>query len=176
MSLSRSLRYALARLGVAVVGLGADGGIAAADTEDRRDRQEIPGLCEGRRPARAPGQAEAAAHIAALALPLHPSALRTLEQLAEEETPEVRAAVADGLGRLLIRMSGLERTQVVASWATSDRPAHRLAVATALTHGAAGVGVESALRYLCTDPDPLVATAAAGALRSRGGSPGSAAS
>jgi HEAT repeat protein len=58
-------------------------------------------------------------------------------------------------------MSGLERTEVIAGWATSRSPLARLAIARALGSASPAVGAHSAIELLARDAEPDVRLAAA---------------
>ncbi len=63
----------------------------------------------------------------------------------------------------LLWMSGLERTEVIASWTTSAAPGARLAIARALAGAPSSVGLLSAIEVLAADDQPEVRMAAADA-------------
>jgi hypothetical protein len=79
----------------------------------------------------------------------------------------VREEAARLLARLLDQVSGLDRTRIVADWATSDSWRQRATLAAALGRGAAMVGGPSALLSLSRDPYAEVRCAAARAISSR---------
>jgi hypothetical protein len=82
-----------------------------------------------------------------------------LRQLAENRDPEVRIRVAGYLPAAMEWMSGWERTEIIAGWATAASPRLRLAIARALRYAPPAVGDRSAIEVLSRDPDPDVRVA-----------------
>jgi hypothetical protein len=72
------------------------------------------------------------------------------------------------LGRLLCLLPSLDRTSLVASWATSPTAATRLMLARALAAPFDAVGVRGAIEHLQADPSPAVRRLANVAAASRG--------
>jgi hypothetical protein len=87
-----------------------------------------------------------------------------LRRLAEHPDRERRLSLAALLPEALAWMTALERTNLVASWATSRSPHLRLAIARALRHIPARPptpGSLTAIEHLAGDPDPAVRSAIA---------------
>jgi hypothetical protein len=76
---------------------------------------------------------------------------------------DARPGLVGVLPAALLWMSGLERTEVIASWAMSPSPGARLAIARALGGAPPSVGLLSAIEVLATDDQPEVRMAAADA-------------
>ena len=94
-----------------------------------------------------------------------------------EHVGEVDAGIALGrsLAVVLDDMRPLSATQIVSTWALSEDPVRRLAVAHALEWAFPLVGDSLAIDHLSRDPDPEIRVAAARAAwvrRSKGGDPG----
>jgi hypothetical protein len=89
---------------------------------------------------------------------------RILVAIANDPDPALRPVAAQQLAALLERLRPLERTELIAIWATSAEPAERLAVAAALTHPIPALGVRTALSHLANDASPQVRSAARSAL------------
>ena len=79
-----------------------------------------------------------------------------LEALATHPDDEVRMRLAGWLPDAIEWMSRAERTELIAGWATSPRPAVRLAIARALRYTTPALGSHSAIEHLARDPDPAV--------------------
>jgi hypothetical protein len=90
-----------------------------------------------------------------------------LESLAHDPSPVVQRTMAVQLGLLLERWPPLERTALVAEWATSPDPDLRAATARALCRRFFVLGREEALALLSQDEDPLVRRAALSAVERR---------
>lgn len=99
--------------------------------------------------------------------PLSPDALSTLEHLATDPDPAVRASFHEHVAEIFDRLSILDRTRLVGRWTTSDSSHLRLAVARALQSPFMALGVATAVRLLRDDSEKDVRTQAsiAGLLR-----------
>ena len=64
----------------------------------------------------------------------------------------------EALGKALGEMRPIDATQVVTTWALSDNPRRRLAVARALAH-VSPLGKRTVVAHLALDPDPEVRAA-----------------
>ena len=84
-----------------------------------------------------------------------------LRRLAEHPDRERRVALAALLPEVVAWMSPLDRIELVSSWATSDSPRLRLAIARSLRHLMPVPGSVTAIEHLATDPDPAVRAAIA---------------
>ena len=80
---------------------------------------------------------------------------------ASVETAPCADCEIDGqtLGEVLTTMRPLDATYVVTTWALSDDPRRRLAIARALAH-ASPLGKQTVIEHLARDPDPEVRAAA----------------
>lgn len=88
------------------------------------------------------------------------AALALLQTLSLDDSARVRAAAARGLMRVLERTPMPERVDLVASWATSQEPRRRAALAYALAADLPTQVVLVALEQLAGDEDPDVRVAA----------------
>jgi hypothetical protein len=100
--------------------------------------------------------------------PLDVADEQMLLALAAEEEPEVREVFGSQLRAVLERALPLERTYLIASWATSDDERVRLAMAEALAGPVDAVGVRTALEVLAGDASAVVRQAAETARARRG--------
>jgi hypothetical protein len=73
------------------------------------------------------------------------------------------------IGSLLCTLPALDRTRLIAAWATSPHDALRLGLAHALAYPLWAVGLPSAIELLAEDGDPDVRAAARAAALLRGG-------
>lgn len=107
----------------------------------------------------------------------------TLDDLADDvpidrehvDTLEAGVALGRSLAIVLDDMRPLSATQIVSTWALSEDPVRRMAVAHALEWQFPLVGDALTIEHLSHDPDPEIRAAAARAAwvrRSRGGDPG----
>lgn len=85
------------------------------------------------------------------------------DEIRESSGREAGARLIGVLPAALLWMSGLERTEVIASWTTSAAPGARLAIARALAAAPPSVGLLSAIEVLAADEQPEVRMAAADA-------------
>lgn len=85
--------------------------------------------------------------------PLSEEAQEVFEELANDPDPGVRLTFLDHIAEMFDRSSILERTRLVGLWATSENPYLRIAVARALQSPFIALGVSTAIRALCHDPD-----------------------
>ena len=74
------------------------------------------------------------------------------------DTKRAGALLGKTLAAALVELSPFDATYLVTTWAVSDDPLRRIAVATALAH-AMPVGARTALEHLARDPDPDVRAA-----------------
>lgn len=83
--------------------------------------------------------------------------------LAHDERKVVRHRVSTALGRLLGEAGDVERTTILAEWATAPESQHRLALGFALLSPMAGLATEIAVQSLAEDRVPHIRHAAADA-------------
>lgn len=77
------------------------------------------------------------------------------------EPPHAALALGRGLALAVERMRPLEATQLMSTWALSEEPVRRLAVAYSLEWTFRLVGDSLVLDHLSRDPDPAIRTAVA---------------
>ena len=129
---SRRARFAAP----AALAMAIAGGDARADSIDPdADADPIDTLVRGTAPVREHG---------------------ALVKLATHPDREVRVRLAGWLPEALAWMSRVERTELIATWATSTDPAVRLAIARALRYAGPALGSHTASEHLARDPDPAV--------------------
>lgn len=144
--------------GVLASFLGAAVAGADVSTEDER------GLLEERPSA---VWRSVARRTAALPPVLSDAGEAALATWAQEVSAALGPEAARPIGTLLCSLPALDRTRLIAAWATSPDDALRLGLAHALAYPLYAVGIPTALEVLCDDADPAVRHAAFEASRLR---------
>ncbi|HKY36539.1 MAG TPA: hypothetical protein VJN18_11405 [Polyangiaceae bacterium] len=87
-----------------------------------------------------------------------------LRRLSRDESDSVRVSAAVGLARAIERATAPERIDLVCTWALSEDPDERLALARALTWSTPVFVADLVLEQLAQDPTPVVRAAALAAV------------
>jgi hypothetical protein len=87
-----------------------------------------------------------------------------LRRLSRDESDSVRVSAAVGLARAIERATAPERIDLVCTWALSDNPDERLALARALTWSTPVFVADLVLEQLASDQTPAVRAAALAAV------------